>query len=348
MGGAGRARRRPRRRRRVPPRQALRRRAHPAGHRGAGAARPRRLGARPRHQPRPARHRVRLVAQLPWPGGSLPDLRGCGAAAGAGRPDPGGRAEGRGGAVRRGAGGGRRARWRAGSPAWCSPTAATPTSCAAAAWSSPTARVRRWAGCWAGSGTATPPTAWPRAATSRSGRSDDEWISSHLELRGEDGEVLAGYGWVFPLSDGEVNIGVGTLATARAPSPDPAAQPHPALRRRAPGGLAARRPGAPARVRAPADGRRGVARRRPQLGAHRRRRGLCEPAQRRGHRLRPGDGQAGRRADRRRSGTWAPAGPPPSATTTGRRSRSRGASRACSRCPGCCRWPDRSGWHRLR
>lgn len=52
----------------------------------------------------------------------------------------------------------------------------------------------------------------------RSGRSDDEWISSHLELRGEDGEVLAGYGWVFPLSDGEVNIGVGTLATAQRPA----------------------------------------------------------------------------------------------------------------------------------
>jgi geranylgeranyl reductase family protein len=52
----------------------------------------------------------------------------------------------------------------------------------------------------------------------RSGRSDDEWISSHLELRGEENEVLAGYGWVFPLSDGEVNIGVGTLATARRPA----------------------------------------------------------------------------------------------------------------------------------
>lgn len=52
----------------------------------------------------------------------------------------------------------------------------------------------------------------------RSGRSDDEWISSHLELRGEDDEVLAGYGWVFPLSDGEVNIGVGTLATAARPA----------------------------------------------------------------------------------------------------------------------------------
>jgi geranylgeranyl reductase family protein len=52
----------------------------------------------------------------------------------------------------------------------------------------------------------------------RSGRSDDEWISSHLELRGENDEVLAGYGWVFPLSDGEVNIGVGTLATAKRPA----------------------------------------------------------------------------------------------------------------------------------
>ena len=59
-----------------------------------------------------------------------------------------------------------------------------------------------------------------------SGRSDDEWISSHLELRGEDNEVLAGYGWVFPLSDGEVNIGVGTLATAAPPGAGPAAQPH--------------------------------------------------------------------------------------------------------------------------
>jgi geranylgeranyl reductase family protein len=51
-----------------------------------------------------------------------------------------------------------------------------------------------------------------------SGRSDDEWISSHLELRGADGELLSGYGWVFPLGGGEVNIGVGTLATARRPA----------------------------------------------------------------------------------------------------------------------------------
>jgi flavin-dependent dehydrogenase len=52
----------------------------------------------------------------------------------------------------------------------------------------------------------------------RSGRHDDPWISSHLELRGTENEVLAGYGWVFPLHTGEVNIGVGTLATARRPA----------------------------------------------------------------------------------------------------------------------------------
>lgn len=52
----------------------------------------------------------------------------------------------------------------------------------------------------------------------KSGRGDDPWISSHLELRGSGGELLSGYGWVFPLSQGEVNIGVGTLATNRHPA----------------------------------------------------------------------------------------------------------------------------------
>lgn len=52
----------------------------------------------------------------------------------------------------------------------------------------------------------------------KSERSDDPWISSHLELRGAQDEVLSGYGWVFPLGAGEVNVGVGTLATARRPA----------------------------------------------------------------------------------------------------------------------------------
>lgn len=49
-------------------------------------------------------------------------------------------------------------------------------------------------------------------------RADDPWISSHLELRGEDDEVLSGYGWIFPLGAGQVNVGVGTLATASRPA----------------------------------------------------------------------------------------------------------------------------------
>ncbi len=51
-----------------------------------------------------------------------------------------------------------------------------------------------------------------------SGMSDDPWISSHLELRGESNEILSGYGWIFPLGDGSVNLGVGTLATAKRPA----------------------------------------------------------------------------------------------------------------------------------
>ncbi len=55
-------------------------------------------------------------------------------------------------------------------------------------------------------------------------RSNDPWISSHLELRGpstepgKQGEILSGYGWIFPLGTGEVNVGVGTLATLRRPA----------------------------------------------------------------------------------------------------------------------------------
>lgn len=49
-------------------------------------------------------------------------------------------------------------------------------------------------------------------------RSNDQWISSHLELRDSSDEILSGYGWVFPLGNGQVNIGVGTLATDKRPA----------------------------------------------------------------------------------------------------------------------------------
>ena len=51
-----------------------------------------------------------------------------------------------------------------------------------------------------------------------SGRSHDPWITSHLELRDPSGAIQPGYGWVFPLATGEVNIGVGSLATAKRPA----------------------------------------------------------------------------------------------------------------------------------
>ncbi|MBM7416150.1 MULTISPECIES: geranylgeranyl reductase family protein [Nocardiaceae] len=56
-----------------------------------------------------------------------------------------------------------------------------------------------------------------------SDRSEDEWITSHLELRDGEGTLQAGYGWVFPLGvndegTGEVNVGVGTLATSKRPA----------------------------------------------------------------------------------------------------------------------------------
>ncbi|MEH6819065.1 geranylgeranyl reductase family protein [Dietzia psychralcaliphila] len=52
----------------------------------------------------------------------------------------------------------------------------------------------------------------------RSTRHDHPWIGSDLELRDEAGAIQPGYGWVFPLGDGEVNLGVGALATASRPA----------------------------------------------------------------------------------------------------------------------------------
>jgi geranylgeranyl reductase family protein len=49
-------------------------------------------------------------------------------------------------------------------------------------------------------------------------RGSEPWITSHLELRSPEGKVQPGYGWIFPLGNGEVNIGVGALATAKRPA----------------------------------------------------------------------------------------------------------------------------------
>jgi flavin-dependent dehydrogenase len=42
---------------------------------------------------------------------------------------------------------------------------------------------------------------------------DDPWIESHLDIRDKAGNHLPGYGWIFPVGDGTVNVGVGLLST---------------------------------------------------------------------------------------------------------------------------------------
>ena len=42
---------------------------------------------------------------------------------------------------------------------------------------------------------------------------DEPWIESHLDIRDKDGNHLPGYGWIFPVGDGTVNVGVGLLST---------------------------------------------------------------------------------------------------------------------------------------
>jgi geranylgeranyl reductase family protein len=58
---------------------------------------------------------------------------------------------------------------------------------------------------------------WPLGMALRgyytSDRHDEPWIDSHLDIRTPDGVVVPGYGWIFPLGDGRVNVGVGLLST---------------------------------------------------------------------------------------------------------------------------------------
>ncbi|MEZ5174777.1 MAG: geranylgeranyl reductase family protein [Acidimicrobiia bacterium] len=43
--------------------------------------------------------------------------------------------------------------------------------------------------------------------------SDDAFIESQLDIRDRKGRSMPGYGWVFPLGDGEINVGAGLVST---------------------------------------------------------------------------------------------------------------------------------------
>jgi geranylgeranyl reductase family protein len=50
-------------------------------------------------------------------------------------------------------------------------------------------------------------------------RTGDDWLESHLELWDgprEQGRLLPGYGWIFGVGDGRVNVGLGVLNTSEA------------------------------------------------------------------------------------------------------------------------------------
>ena len=43
----------------------------------------------------------------------------------------------------------------------------------------------------------------------------EPWIESALDVRDRNGRSLPGYGWIFPVGDGTINVGVGLLSTFR-------------------------------------------------------------------------------------------------------------------------------------
>ncbi len=43
--------------------------------------------------------------------------------------------------------------------------------------------------------------------------SKDRFLESHLDVRDREGRSISGYGWLFPLGDGTVNVGVGVLSS---------------------------------------------------------------------------------------------------------------------------------------
>ena len=150
--------------------------------------------------------------------------------------------------------------------------------------------------------------------------SDTPWIESALDVRDRNGNSLPGYGWIFPLGDGQINVGIGLLSTFRdfkSVNTTHIMNEFAADRPRALGHLA-RGGHVGADRRAPAHGRIGRAQGGTDLDRGGRRGRLDQPVQRRGHRLRLRD----------RAG-W-----PPSCST--RRSRPATAW-CCSATPAC--WP---------
>jgi geranylgeranyl reductase family protein len=60
---------------------------------------------------------------------------------------------------------------------------------------------------------------WPYGTAIRtyfpSPRHAEPWIESALDVKDRNGNPMPGYGWIFPVGDGSINVGVGLLSTFR-------------------------------------------------------------------------------------------------------------------------------------
>jgi flavin-dependent dehydrogenase len=60
---------------------------------------------------------------------------------------------------------------------------------------------------------------WPYGTAIRgyweSPLTEEPWIESALDVKDRNGNPMPGYGWIFPVGDGTVNVGVGLLSTFR-------------------------------------------------------------------------------------------------------------------------------------
>jgi geranylgeranyl reductase family protein len=58
---------------------------------------------------------------------------------------------------------------------------------------------------------------WPYGTAIRtywvSPRHQEPWIESALDVQDRNGNSMPGYGWIFPVGDGTINVGVGLLST---------------------------------------------------------------------------------------------------------------------------------------
>ena len=60
---------------------------------------------------------------------------------------------------------------------------------------------------------------WPYATAIcglwKSSASADRWLESHLGIDDRNGNAIPGFGWVFPVGDGTISVGLGLLSTFR-------------------------------------------------------------------------------------------------------------------------------------